>query len=255
MNRVKPVLHLIHTAGMPIMQQLQWEEALLRADNRNWCLINEGTTPSIVLGISGKVDQHVEETSNTLPLIRRFSGGGTVVVNEHTLFVTFIFNEADIGVSCTPGTVMQWTASFHQPLFAPHPFQLRENDFVIGERKCGGNAQYLCRGRWLQHTSFLWDYNPTQMAFLKKPPKMPGYRENRDHEAFVCRLGEYLCQKSYLEKLREKLRVDFELVDEVGSVDILEILERPHRRSTKILMDEVDNGRHGRHGRSGQHGQ
>lgn len=224
----KPLLNFIHTQGLSILEQLQWEEALLRADSGNWCVINQGTPPAIVLGISGKIDQHVHHERNTLPLIRRFSGGGTVVVNEDTLFVTFIFNEEEIGVSCTPGNVMKWVAGFHTSLFDPHPFHLRENDFVIGERKCGGNAQYLTRGRWLHHTSFLWDYHPSQMALLKHPPKMPSYRENREHEAFVCRAGEYLAQDLYLERCRHKLSEVFRL-NEV--VSISEYLERPHRKS------------------------
>lgn len=226
---MKPHINLIHTAGTPIVQQLQWEEAILRADHGNWCIINVGTPPAIVLGISGKVEQHVEAERNTLPLIRRFSGGGTVVVNEHTVFVTFIFNEAQIGVACCPKSIMQWTAGFHQSLFEPHPFQLRENDFVIGERKCGGNAQYLCRGRWLHHTSFLWDYDPEQMSMLRHPPKMPEYRKNRRHDEFVCRAGEYLCKKVYLEKLLQKLRDSFHVVE---SSDIVHILARSHRKAT-----------------------
>lgn len=227
----RPLLHLIHTSGMPIIQQLQWEEALLRTDQRNWCIINEGTPPAIVLGISGKIDQHIHTDKNHLPLVRRFSGGGTVVVNEHTVFVTFIFNESDIGVSCTPATVMQWTASFHQSLFAPHPFHLRENDFVIGERKCGGNAQYLCRGRWLQHTSFLWDYDPEQMALLKHPPKTPNYRENRSHEEFVCRAGDYLTKLAYSERIRNKLEETFTVIEQT---DPTEALMKPHRKSTRF---------------------
>lgn len=231
MTETKPTIHLLHTSGMPIMQQLQWEEALLRADDRNWCIINEGTPPAIVLGISGKINQHVDTVRNTLPLVRRFSGGGTVVVNEDTLFVTFIFNETDIGVSGTPGNVMQWTAAFHKPLFDPHPFHLRENDFVIGEKKCGGNAQYLCRGRWLQHTSFLWDYDPALMDLLKHPPKMPSYRQNRGHQEFVCRAGEYLERDVFAKRVRDKLSEIFTVVEQT---DISEVIDRPHRKSTTL---------------------
>lgn len=223
---------------MPILEQLKWEEALLRADQRNWCLINEGTPPAIVLGISGKIDQHVDLEINSLPLIRRFSGGGTVVVNEHTVFVTFIWNERESGVTCTPGAVMQWNASFHESLFAPHPFQLRENDFVIGERKCGGNAQYLCRGRWLQHTSFLWDYDPSQMALLRHPPKMPGYRQNRSHEDFVCRAKDFMPKEEYIVRLRQKLEEQFAVTEVKGADDMDEmrdLLSLPHRKSTTLL--------------------
>ena len=37
----------------PILEQLQLEEALFRADQRNWCLLNSGSPPAIVMGISG----------------------------------------------------------------------------------------------------------------------------------------------------------------------------------------------------------
>lgn len=55
MVRVRPVLHLLRLQGFPVLRQLQLEEALLRADLRNWCLLNDGAgdQPTIVLGISG----------------------------------------------------------------------------------------------------------------------------------------------------------------------------------------------------------
>ena len=39
-------LYLIHKKQLPILEQLFLEEALLRADTRNFCLINEGTAPA-----------------------------------------------------------------------------------------------------------------------------------------------------------------------------------------------------------------
>lgn len=45
---------LLHLQKVPILRQLLLEEALLRADTRNWCIINNGTSvPAIVMGISG----------------------------------------------------------------------------------------------------------------------------------------------------------------------------------------------------------
>lgn len=47
-------VRLLRLRGFPILQQLQLEEALLRADAGNWFLINDGTPdPAVVLGISG----------------------------------------------------------------------------------------------------------------------------------------------------------------------------------------------------------
>ena len=51
------LVHVVRMRGVPILQQLRLEEALLRTDDRNWCLINDGgpndLPPSVVMGISG----------------------------------------------------------------------------------------------------------------------------------------------------------------------------------------------------------
>ena len=48
----KPSLNLMRVDGMPILDQLRIEEALYRADDENWCVVNryEGP-PAIVLDI------------------------------------------------------------------------------------------------------------------------------------------------------------------------------------------------------------
>lgn len=48
------VVNLLRLQGLPILQQLRLEEALLRADAGNWCILNDGSaTAAVVLGISG----------------------------------------------------------------------------------------------------------------------------------------------------------------------------------------------------------
>ncbi len=51
----RPVLNILKVQRrMTIFEQLRLEEALLRSDGRNWCLLNVGQEPpSIVMGISG----------------------------------------------------------------------------------------------------------------------------------------------------------------------------------------------------------
>jgi lipoate-protein ligase A len=38
---------------------------------------------------------------------------------------------------------------------------------VLGEKKIGGNAQTISKGRWVHHTSFLWDFTEKNMQYLK----------------------------------------------------------------------------------------
>ena len=49
-------------------------------------------------------------------------------------------------------------------------------DYVFGDRKFGGNAQSITKNRWIHHTSFLWDYEVSNMAYLKHPARAPEYR-------------------------------------------------------------------------------
>lgn len=231
-------LHLVRLTNVPILQQLQLEEALLRADQRNWCLLNTGSPPAIVMGISGKPEllinpDKLKETP--VPVIRRFSGGGTVFVDENTCFVTFICNSATTNVACYPDKVMQWSGRFYQDVFPNLDFRLRENDYVFSNRKFGGNAQYLSKQRWLHHSSLLWDFTPSNMDYLLLPPKMPAYREKRGHTEFLCRLRELHPEKKQLhKKIVQTLEQHFHL-EEVNLDAIQEIVNRPHRQATSIV--------------------
>jgi len=204
----------------------------LRADNGEWCLINEGSPPAVVMGVSAKPHQHVAPGAS-LPLIRRFSGGGTVVVDENTHFITLICNSGPLEIDCFPCAVHRFAETFYKEL---HPgISLRENDYVIGDRKFGGNAQYMRKGRFLHHSSLLWDYDPARMELLKMPPKMPGYRQNRPHAAFLCRLKEHLPSRAELEeRFLEALSGRFS-VKEVSLKEAGRILSLPHRKSTLFL--------------------
>ncbi len=191
--------YFLQTRNLPILEQLYLEEDFLREDLRNFCLCNEGSPPSIVMGISGKSEQllHIETVQkHQYPVIRRFSGGGTVIVDENTLFVTFICNKIDFPFPAYPEKILQWAGDFYQRILPIPGFHLKENDFVIGDKKCGGNALYIKKDRWLLHTSFLWDFSPKNMETLRHPPKTPSYRQGRPHTDFLCVLKDYFPNKT-----------------------------------------------------------
>lgn len=232
-----PCLHLIQLSSFPILEQLKLEEALLRADDRNWCLINKGTPPAIVMGISGKpellINSHIWQ-QQPVPLIRRFTGGGTVIVDENTHFITFIANSKDLNVPPFSHPIMKWTEQLYTPLFQSHRFQMLDNDYVIGSKKCGGNAQYLSKERWLHHTSFLWDYSEERMNYLLLPTQMPAYRQQRAHAHFLCRLSSYFpSQLSFSEKFHSILNQRF-MIKEMDLIQVTETLSLPHRKTTKV---------------------
>ncbi|CRX37533.1 lipoate--protein ligase family protein [Estrella lausannensis] len=231
----RPSLTYLHTTMMPIFAQLQLEEALLRVSKENICLINRGSPPAIVLGISGKPEEWINLSAwsqNPVPVLRRYSGGGTVVVDENTLFVTFIMNGTEIAVPSQIQAVHAYFETLWQKAFYPHPFRLIENDYVLGSRKVGGNAQYLARDRWVHHTSFLWDFKPEHMGLLARPPKMPSYRQERGHLDFLTTLSScFTSADELLSPLVNELSVRFSLSE--GNVEELsKCLTQEYRRQT-----------------------
>lgn len=193
----------IDLKGMPILEQLELEKKLLREHTDDYCLINQGTSPAIVMGISGKAPELINLPVQ-IPVIKRYSGGGTVVVDENTLFVSFIGNHPI--TPCYPEPLMRWSAQFFPDL------TLFQNDFTIGDRKCGGNAQYIKKNRFVHHISFLWDYDLQKMALLKLPKKRPEYRGSRSHNDFLTPLKEHFSSKeAFFTSLKKEIFKHFNL--------------------------------------------
>lgn len=190
------------------------------------------------MGISGQIDELVDPDrfhSDPIPIIRRFSGGGTVIVDEQTLFVTFIFNAGALAIPAFPEPIMRWTEQLYQPVFHPHPFKLQENDYVMGTRKFGGNAQSITKHRWLHHSTLLYDFNPARMEYLRLPAKTPNYRMERPHAEFLCCLRDHWPSiEAVKETLLGRLRDLFQLID-VEVNELAQAAALPHRKATKRL--------------------
>jgi lipoate-protein ligase A len=294
-------------SGLSVIERLCLEEALLRHDpkERNWAIVGthepldhrhlsprgnylpdyvskrvgeEGSnTPCIiVMGIGGKPNNLLNidlVKQDGVAVVKRFSGGGTVVLDPSSIWTTFIGRTKDFAhIEPYPRAIMKWSAdSIFGPAFqqlqqhqlqeqqkltadtdkhmdiqrgqktlvldskscgssevtgsiiripydrnknlasSSRPtllasagnskedgtppllpdFSLRENDYTLGERKIGGNAQTIVKGSWLHHTSFLWDYDVGNMAYLTLPQKRPDYRGGRSHDDFLIKLNTY----------------------------------------------------------------
>lgn len=237
----KSGMRLLRLYRFPILEQLQLEERLLRATSENWCILNDGTAPpSVVMGISGKPEQLLNVKAvvhDQIPVIRRFSGGGTVIVDEGTIFATLICSQGvDLSLQLYPRPIMQWMEQVYASVFARLPgFQLQEHDFVFGNRKVGGNAQSIIKGRWLHHTSFLWDYEATRMSYLKIPERHPSYRQARHHTDFVCRMREFLPSRDhFFDALISVLEQRFNL-QECSIQHVAVDCERTFPQTTRLL--------------------
>ncbi|XP_043712087.1 putative lipoate-protein ligase A isoform X1 [Telopea speciosissima] len=214
---VAPLMNIVKLKGMSVLQQLHLEERLFRTSSDNWCIINDGTNaPTIVMGVSGKPSELLElklVLQDKVPVVRRFTGGGTVVVDPGTIFVTFICNKDAVpNVELYPRPIMSWSGLIYEDVFRGiADFHLRENDYVFGNYKFGGNAQSISRRRWIHHTSFLWDYEDKNMAYLKVPRRAPEYRSARSHVEFVCRMKDYLSTLDFIDRTVKAVKTHFSL--------------------------------------------
>ncbi|GMI18362.1 hypothetical protein TrLO_g7905 [Triparma laevis f. longispina] len=160
-----------------------------------------GKSRSMILGIGGKLDLHLKRGSSNITCIKRFTGGGTVVTDDDTIFLTFIcrpdFVHKNIEVGkLGPREIMKWSGSILSksidPLLQTCTFSTRENDYILSNNmKVGGNAQAITKGGFCHHTSLLWTYKDENMEVLKEPEKRPEYRGEREHGRFITRLEEY----------------------------------------------------------------
>lgn len=232
MWRNKPLLHLLYLDHF-ILDQLHLEERLMRLGVNNYCLLNKGSTPSVVMGISKKPEQELHPTffSKNIPLIQRFSGGGTVFVDQDTFFFTLILNKKDLLFPAFPEKIMQAIEPIFQK-FCPK-IELKDNDFVIGNKKIAGNAQYLTKTRALHHTSFLWDFDPTNMEYLLFPNKVPAYREKRGHLDFLTTLKKEMEEKDLFASFQQALGSFFH-VEKINLGDISH-LNQPLNIATKLI--------------------
>ena len=243
--------------ALPIFEQLCIEEALLRSDSRNWCILNRGAVaPTVVMGISGKPEVLLNcaaARAAQVPVIRRFSGGGTVVVDSGSVFASFICSRDAVPERpAFPRELMEWSGKFYSPVFArmcgdAEPFTLRENDFCLGDHKIGGNAQTISTGRWVHHTSFLWSFREENMRLLTLPPKRPAYRHDRSHGAFLTPLwkhhplGEALDDEGGAEALHDAIEARlgevFATVERASLGEAREVLARTTARQTNEFVE------------------
>jgi lipoate-protein ligase A len=149
----------------------------------------------VVLGYTGKVHEEADaETCKALgiPILRRTSGGGTVLQGPGCLnssLVLQINNSSVAGISETNCFVMRRNArALSEVLGAPVELQ-GYTDLTLHNKKFSGNAQRRRQKFLLFHGTFLLDFDLSQLPrVLRAPPRQPEYRAAREHLDFVTNL-------------------------------------------------------------------
>lgn len=152
--------------------------------------------PAVVLGASGRIDEDVNvETCrrDAVPLGRRSSGGGTVVIGPGAINLAVVlpmdYAPELAGVETAQTYVLDRIGGALRQL-GPAVELLGSGDLTIGRRKFCGSAQRRLRKSVLVHTTVCDRLRLDAISLYTHPPRrQPAYREGRSHEEFVINLG------------------------------------------------------------------
>jgi len=158
----------------------------------------ESSVPFIVLGRISKIDEDLKLSSikkDRIPVLRRFSGGGTVLQGKGCLNYSFVLSKEKnpllYDIRRSYQFICENVISVLKDVGIDAVFK-PTSDLAIreGEKKFSGNAQRRLKKYILHHGTILYDFDLSLInRYLKMPKKVPQYRQGRPHEAFVTNIA------------------------------------------------------------------
>ncbi|MGE0269214.1 MAG: biotin/lipoate A/B protein ligase family protein [Candidatus Omnitrophota bacterium] len=148
----------------------------------------------IVLGRIGRVEEEINREqvkAGHIPVLRRSSGGGTVLQGPGCLNYSLILSKRDNQDVVDLKRSYQYILGKVVNAFKSEGFMavyLPISDIASEQslRKFSGNAQKRGRDFILHHGTVLYDFNLDLIErYLSMPKDMPEYRKNRGHLDFV----------------------------------------------------------------------
>lgn len=191
-------MHLLDLTLPDAAVNLALDEALLlRAEDggpevlRFW----EWPGPAVVLGAGGRLAEDVHEEAcraDGVPILRRASGGGTVLLGPGCLLFTLVlaYDRAPELAEITPSYcyILGKLRSALAP-FAADVQCAGTSDLAVAGRKVSGNAQQRKRRHVLHHGSLLYAFDRSLVGrYLRQPARQPEYRRGRGHDEFLTNL-------------------------------------------------------------------
>ena len=157
----------------------------------------ESTTHFVVLGYANKVRQEVNERAcqeHGVPILRRCSGGGTVLQGPGCLNYSVILRIGDSpdlqGITATNRFVMERNRRALASVLGKAVTIEGHTDLATVGLKFSGNAQRRKRDWLLFHGTFLLNFDLDLIEkLLLPPPRQPEYREGRSHTEFVTQIN------------------------------------------------------------------
>jgi lipoate-protein ligase A len=180
-------------AGLHLARDWQLFQSVESGPSEHLFRIWDVQEPVVVAGHGNRLEDWIDLDAcrrDGVPVLRRFSGGGAVVLGpgclNYAVAISLVSRPelADVGASLC--FVLQHVVGAlglaGLAIAAP-------SDLSLDGLKVSGNAQRRGRRAMLQHGTVLYDFDPTLASrYLASPPREPAYRRRRRHEAFMGNL-------------------------------------------------------------------
>jgi lipoate-protein ligase A len=192
-------MHFLDETLPTLAENLALDEALLLEAESGHCgevlRVWERPQPAVVLGSGCRLAEDADEAacrSGGVPILRRSSGGGTVLLGTGCLCYSLLLSYErstvlrDIrGSSCyILGRIRDTLADM-----LPGIACAGTSDLAADGRKFSGNSQQRKRRFLLHHGTLLYNFDLDQVGrYLRMPVRQPDYRCAREHTAFLTNL-------------------------------------------------------------------
>jgi lipoate-protein ligase A len=155
----------------------------------------EWPTLAVVLGTAGQIAAEANQDNcarDGVPILRRSSGGGTVLLGPGCLVYSLVLSydraEELTQIGSSYRYILGKICRALAPL-VPDVAPAGISDLAIGGRKVSGNSQQRKRTHLLHHGTLLYQFDAAQVGrYLRLPARQPDYRHGRDHASFLANL-------------------------------------------------------------------
>lgn len=149
--------------------------------------------PVVVLGSSCRIGLDVDVAEcerESIPVLRRTSGGGTVLWGCGCLLYSLVLDtDRDPALATIRPSYLRILERVVSALCVAGLRIDGISDLAIGDRKVSGNAQQRKKRFILHHGTLLHAFDITDVSrYLKQPPREPEYRAGRMHSDFLMNL-------------------------------------------------------------------
>jgi lipoate-protein ligase A len=167
--------------------------------------------PAVVLGSGCVLAEDVDEPrcrADGVPILRRSSGGGTVLLGRGCLLYTLVLRiDRDPALSSITSSYRHILGGVGQALGGGAIAPAGISDLALDGRKFSGNAQQRKRRHLLHHGTLLYAFDLARIAcYLRPPLRQPEYRGGRGHADFLCNLP--LAESEIVGRLRAAWRAE-----------------------------------------------